>query len=544
MSSEGTGGHIRSWSSWVLALSMAVATHGCSSSDGGPADDAGAGGAAGAGADAGAVVTGGDAAGAAPDHCASIAQLQAWQAEIDQFDSGYRPTGSPAHEAYIELLRNELIGLGVSDVHTEPFVFNKWTPSSWSLSLLGGASSGSIAPSGYIPYSGSTGPSGVTGGLVYLPSFTLPLDPTSLAKELQDPSGWSKAISAQLEAAIAGLAVAGRIAVFQVPKIEVAYTTVTGTQLYLNDPGATIPPNGTLARTDLAMMLYVPVMLNLLATAGAVGAVGILDVPEEAARSEYAPFFGAVSPNMPALYVDRDAGAKLTSAMSAAGPLLLGKLVLDATIAPSTSENLVGVLPGASTEEIILGSHTDGPNSIEDNGPAAILALASCLQKKPLARTVRILLSGGHFSASFGLNTYAASHAADLAAHARAAIEIEHLGALEWAEQSPGVMGLTGRDEVKVLTTWQLPALVAASEAFAAQFPRSVVGAPPLFGEGPNLRGVPLVQFFTMPEYLLVGRLPAITTQFTDYGLMQRQVDAFAEMESALGAATEAALGH
>jgi hypothetical protein len=124
-------------------------------------------------------------------------------------------------------------------------------------------------------------------------------------------------------------------------------------------------------------MLYVPVMLNALARAGAVGAVGVLDLPEEAERGDYAPFFGIVSPNMPAVYVDRDTGASLKSAISSQGPLLAAKLVLDATVAPATSENLVGVLPGESAEEILLGSHTDGPNSIEDNGPAAILALAS-----------------------------------------------------------------------------------------------------------------------------------------------------------------------
>ena len=144
------------------------------------------------------------------------------------------------------------------------------------------------------------------------------------------------------------------------------------------------------------------------------------------------------------------------------------------------------------------------------------------------------MANSGHFSASFGLNEYSVTHAADLAAHARAAIEIEHLGAREWAEVSPGVMGLTGRDELQVLTTWQVPALVSASTTFASKFPRSVVGTPPLFGEGPNLRGVPLIQFITFPEYLLVGHLPAITTQFTDYGLMQRQVDAFAEMARTL----------
>src|SRR5262249_17444316 len=157
---------------------------------------------------------------------------------------------------------------------------------------------------------------------------------------------------------------AGKIVVFAVPKIEVAYTTLTGTQLYVNDPDGTIPPHGTVARTDLAMMLYVPVMLNALAAAGAVGAVGVLDVPAAAAPGEHAPLFRVVSTNLPAVYVDRDPGAELANAISSSGPLLAGKLVLDADLSMATSENLVGVLPGTSSEEIVLGSHTDGPNSI------------------------------------------------------------------------------------------------------------------------------------------------------------------------------------
>lgn len=490
----------------------------------------------------GSVGSGGGAGGAggAQAHCASISQLQAWQAEIDNFDGGYRPTGSPAHEGYISLLESELKGLGVSEVHTEPFIFTKWTPSTWSLKLLDGPSAGPVKLSGYIPYSGSTGPFGFTTGMVYMPSFTIPLDPTSLSSELADPKAWSEALSAQIQTAVAALTLAGKIAVFEVPKIKVALTTLTGQQLFVNDPGKTIPPNATITRTDLSTMLYVPVILNALATAGAVGAVGILDTPEEAARSHYAPFFGVVSPNMPAVYVDRKTGASLKSAISSSGSLLVAKLVLDASTSVETSENLIGVLPGASSKEIILGSHTDGPNSIEDNGPAAILALASCLQKEKLPRTIRIVLSGGHFAASLGLNTYALTHAVDLEANALAAIEIEHLGALEWTEVSPGIMGLTGEPELQVLTTWESKPLIATSKAFAMQFPRSVVGTPPLIGEGPNLRAVPLIQFITTPEYLLLGHLPAITTQFTDYALMQRQVDAFVEMEKGLAEAPEA----
>jgi len=482
-----------------------------------------------------------DAAHAAAD-CVPTSQLQAWVQEIDQFDGGYRPTGSPANEGYISLLTSELAALGVSEVHTEPYSFTRWTPSTWSLSLLGGPSAGAVTLSGYIPYSGVTAAGGVTSGMVYIPASTIPVDPTALAQALQDPAAWNQSLATELGGALDSLAVAGKIALFEVPRVAVALTTLTGAEVQVNDPGHTLPSNATVTRTDLSAMLIVPGVLEALAAHGAIGAVGVLDDPEQAARGEYAPFFGVTSPNLPAVYVDRDTGATLQSAV-AASPLLAANLVLEATIDPATSENVVGVLPGQSSQEILLGSHTDGTNSMEDNGPAAILALASCLQTAPLPRTVRVVLSGGHFVGSKGLQTYAAAHTADLTANALAVIEIEHLGAREWTETSPGVMGLTGLPEVQVLTTWPNQPLVDAAKAFGALFPRSIVGGPPLLGEGHNFGIVPLVQFISMPEYLLVGHLPAITSQFTDLDLMRRQVDAFATMEKALAVAPAAELG-
>jgi hypothetical protein len=484
-----------------------------------------------------------DAAAPAPQaSCVSAAQLQKWVQEIDTFDGGYRPTGSPAHEGYISRLASELTAVGVSDVHTEPYSYMKWTPSTWSLTLLDGPSPGAVTLSGYVPYSGVTVASGVTSGLVYVPASTIPIDPTALSKALQDPTTWNQNLQTELQGALASLGVAGKIALFDVPQIAVALTTLTGTQVLVNDPGHTLPSNATVTRTDLSAMLIVPAMLSALAAEGALGGIGILDDPEEAARGEYAPFFGVVSPNLPSVYVDRTTGASLQSALTVSGPLLSANLVLLATLATATSENLVGTLPGDSTQELILGSHTDGTNSMEDNGPAAILALASCMPaKRP--RTVSIVLSGGHFVGSKGLQTYVAAHTTDLTADALAVVEIEHLGAREWTEVSPGVMGLTGLPEVQVITTWPNAPLVAAGKAFGELFPRSIVGGPPLLGEGHNFSIVPLIQFITMPEYLLVGQLPAITSQFTDFGLMGQQVDAFAAMMATLQVAPAGQLG-
>jgi hypothetical protein len=482
-----------------------------------------------------------------PTDCITPAQLQTWQAQIDGFDGGDRPTGSPAHEGYIALLVKQLAAVGVGRVHTEPYAFTKWTPSSWSMAVTTGPATGPVTASAYVPYSGTTGPLGVEAPLAYVPGSTIPVDPTALAGALANPAAWTLSLTKGIEASLAATAgtLVGRIAVFELPMLALTLQTLTGTTLAVNDPAHTLSMTATLTRADLSAMLVVPAMLNALAAAGAVGAVGVLDVPEEAARGEYAPFFGVLSPNLPALYVDRTTGAALRTAITGGALPPAGKLVLDATVAAATSENVLGLLEGASTEQIVVGSHTDGPNSIEDNGPAAILGLASCLAQLPASarpRSVRFVLSGGHFAGSRGLQTYVAEHTADLTSNALAVMELEHLGAREWAEVSPGVMGLTGEPEVQVVYTNTNAPLVAASEAFAVQFPRTVVGTPPMLGEGQNFRILPLVQYITMPRYLLLGGLP-VTAQFTDFDLMRQQVLAFVKMEQALAVAPASQLG-
>jgi hypothetical protein len=462
----------------------------------------------------------------------SASQLHAWQLSIDQFDGGFRPTASPAHEAYIAWLAAQLVALGVSDVHAEPYTFTRWTPTTWSLTLLGGPSPGPIALAGYVPYSGTTPTGGLVAPLAYLPA------PASLAT--LDPAQLRERAAASLSA-IGG--VFGRIVVFDVPSLELPLSALTGPQLYANGGLAPTTPVNRLA---LSAMLYVPAVLDALAAAGAVGAVGVLDAPEPEARSTYAPFFGTTVPNLPAVYVDRATGARLLATLGETGPVQLARLELAATLDQATSENVVGVIPGASGEEILLSSHTDGPNSLEDNGPVGILGLASYFLQVPEAqrpRTIRIVLTGGHFVGSRGILDYVATHAGDLAARALAVIELEHLGALEWAEVSPGVMAATGEVEPELVYSWPNAPLVDASLAFARDQPRSVVAGPPIIGEGQNFRIVPLVQFLTAPSYLLVGHLPEITTQLTDYNLMRAQLIGFAAMEQQLAVAPAAELG-
>jgi hypothetical protein len=393
------------------------------------------------------------------------------------------------------------------------------------------------------PYSGSTPPEGITAELV---SMALPdsiaIDSAALSNLVRDPlPTLSAAAHAVGDIIKARNDLKGKIVVFHVPSAVLPPSL--GSPIFVNDPASSIPAKR--AQVGLSALLAVPAIHETLALVGAVGAIAVVDSPEEEAQGLEAPFFGNLGPNVPIVYVSRDTGRDLERDI-ASGAARQAKLVLDVATSPATSENLIAVIPGLSKKEIIVGSHTDGPNSMEDNGPAGILAMATYLQGLPIEqrpRTIRIVLSGGHFAGSRGIKEYVKQHLLDLAANALVVIELEHLGALEWAETSPGKMGLTGQPAVQLVSTWSTKPLTQAGTTFCKQFDRCISSGPSPFGEGAYYVFVPLVQFITNPQYLLDGPKPEVTTQFTDYALMRRQVKAFIEMETALARVPDSQLG-
>jgi hypothetical protein len=467
------------------------------------------------------------------DGLPSAAQLHAWQEEIDGIEGGYRPTGSPAHEKFIALLVQHLKELGVSDVHTDAYAFQKWTPTTWSLDIPWGSSKGPVPLAGYVPYSGLTIPGGVSGPFVYV--STQALADAIGGNGLLDEGAVATKIGPALAASIvAAGGVTGKIVLFDVPALTLPLATLTGgAPKYANDPTGRFTSSASVSRVELTTMLLVPGILKALADSGSVGAVGIIDAPEPISRGHYAPFFGLASGSVPAVYVTRETGAKLKAAITEAGLLSAATLNLQATVELTTSENIVGVIPGSTDDELLLSSHTDGPNSLEDNGPVGILALASYYLKLPRSerpRTLRIVLTGGHFVGSTGILTWVAANETTLLSHTLAVLELEHLGAREWTETASGTMALTGSPEPQLLYVSSNQVLMDQSIEFAKGFPGSIVAGSVPLGEGQHYRGLPLVQFITMPSYLMSGHLPEITSTLTDFELMRKQLLAFRRM--------------
>jgi hypothetical protein len=179
---------------------------------------------------------------------------------------------------------------------------------------------------------------------------------------------------------------------------------------------------------------------------------------------------------------------------------------------------------------VLLHSHTDGPNAIEDNGPNTIVAISEYLTRQPrrsLPRTVMVLLTTGHFAGGAGVKAFVARHRYTTLPRTAAALTLEHLGALEWNPDPAGVRSqLTGHLEPGTIFTPESSALVDASYAAlrrAGDDPASVLrpyvaapGSPDGNGwpaEGTQLwtmGAIPTANYITGPTYLLNWGIPTL----------------------------------
>ncbi|MDB5419293.1 MAG: hypothetical protein JWP50_2712 [Phenylobacterium sp.] len=440
----------------------------------------------------------------------STAQLRRWQVDLDR--RGLRATGGPAHERYVAALYQRLKAAGVREVYFEPVQLDRWTANTWSLEIVGGAHPGPVPAASYIPYSGVTPPAGITAPMVYLPPGAKP-----------DGS------------------LAGKIVVFDVPRFAVAEKLTVATAVGAYDPRRERDPNAPMIRP----YIYFGAVHRMELALNAVGAAGMVAITER--PMTYVPYDRDLY-KVPGLYVDEAAGAKLKAL---AGQTLSLRLKLPAKIERVQTRNLIAIIPGMSDELMVINSHTDGTNGIEDNGPNAIVDMAQYLARLPRAampRSVMIMLSSGHFAGGVGIEGFVDKHAGDgLLTRIAAAITIEHLGAQEWVPDAGGKLVATGKFEPAALFTPDIPALIAASrkmqrDADAAPSSVALPSSPKgkgtandnvWPGEGQYFWGrarIPTVNYITGPYYLLDWGPGVTTSDKVDYGRIHRETVAFTQM--------------
>lgn len=434
-------------------------------------------------------------------------------------DLGARPSGSEGHLALIEDVADELGALGYvveRDAHT----FERWDAPINASSLYVGRTE--IALASVWPYSGETGTNGVTAPLVVVNGRR---------------KNWKAAT--------------GKIAVIEVHNIDVPSNLLLKPWEW-GLPFETIanPVVGSeLAGTDLTKARE----------AGVVGVIAVWrGLPDEASRGQYLPFTRDYQ-GIPAVWVPESHAAAM---LAAAGQGAEATLFLNATRTPgATMDTVWAVSPGSgphSQESVLVVTHSDGGNAVEENGHLGLLALARDAATTKHDRTIVFVYTAGHLRIP-AVTKHGQATTAWLDAHpelwsptaqgltAVAGLAIEHLGAKHFqVDPTTGHYGpdRTTEPELLYATTPQLAQLVRSTWSGAAVGSSTPVqpGALVHLGEGEPLyeHRIPAVALVTGPLYLLAE----IGGDLVDIDVLTRQINSFRKLQTHLaGPADKATFG-
>ena len=399
--------------------------------------------------------------------------IYGWIEEV--FGHGIRRPGYPADRWAEEWAQERFRALGLERVRAEPVEMRSWEPLEATLAVTGAAGASIDVPCFPLPYAAGT--VGVEAELV--------------AFDAASPD-----------------VVRGAIALVDVPFMRVPSS-------YYRDHLATwsYDPDDTFS-TSTHVLPFGRGMQHALEPAmeaGALGFVGVLSGHPGDINEYYVPY-DAVERPVPGAWISASDGRRVTEVL-AKGPARARLRVVTKT-EPITSYNIVGELPGADEDTVIIGSHHDGPwsSAVEDaSGISLVLAQAaywSRVPQKERPHRLVFLLNSGHMAGGAGQAAFVREHRAELDSCVLE-VHLEH-AANEVVERDGSLME-TGRPEVRWWFTSRLARVDAALRAAieAERLERSLMLKPDAFDVKPttdgadfHLAGVPLVHFLVAPWFL------------------------------------------
>ena len=398
-------------------------------------------------------------------------RIFAWIEEI--FAHGIRRPGYPADRWAENWLQQQFRAFRLERVRTEPVEVPYWEPRNATLTVA------------------------ADGSALDFPCFPLP----------------HSAATERLEAQVVAFdptrpgAVSGAFSLYDVVLSRVPQTVLQSRATWSYDP------EGTYASTKhvLPFGRELQNVMEPSISAGAAGFIGVLrDYPGDS-NQYYVPY-DAIERPIPGVWISGGDGNRLRALLSGA-PLRV-KVSIDSVREMITAHNIVGELPGADEEMVIIGSHHDGPwaSAVEDgSGIALVLAQAAYWSQVPQAERphrLLFLLNAGHMAGGAGQRTFVEEHAAELESVVLE-FHLEH-AANEFSDET-GVLRATGLPESRWWFTSLIPRLQDAvrSAIEAEDLQRSMVVPPTIFGPKPTtdgadfyMAGVPLVNYLTAPFYL------------------------------------------
>ena len=509
-----------------------------------------------------------------------MGEVWGWEQQLVRF--GTRYTGSPGHTAYVDWLTSQLGAVPGFTVRTDRLTFNRWLARDYTLRVTVPASvgvSGPVPLTYYYPYSGQTPPGGVTAKLVDLGTYV----PAALG------SGYTAAFWAPAKGAIALVRTAPPVF-----SLDAGQTPTGG-----YEPGKTSAQAAADYTASAAALahpawqgIFEPVPLLDARNAGVLGVIcAWTGLPDEEVIHQYNPFitpYPAASgvptpadPGCPAVWVGDATGAGL-SRLAASGQAS-ATLVLTADItAGAATDTVWGWLKGSghSGQNIIINTHTDGPNATEENGGLGLLALARHLAGLPARNhDMYFALVTGHFQlpqftrpipdaknievGNDATSVWMLNHP-DIYQAATLGVTVEHLGAAMWTNIAGQYVATGGFEWGSTYTMQHNPLNLANAEQDAYLHAAAAVnasgwpcypvatirpGAIPLYlGEGAPLyaAGLGTVSLCPLPTYLLQAgdaqHPDLLDLDKLDKHLMYGQILTFARAIQALDATPPAGL--
>jgi hypothetical protein len=391
------------------------------------------------------------------------------------FAQGVRRPGYPADRWAEQRCLERLRTLGLENVRAEPVVLPYWEPKRASLTVR--TSEGETMALDCFPLPHAAPTSGLESQLVEYRD--------------EDPT-----------------AVREKIALCDVPLGRFPYEVLARRATWTFDPDGTFGGNAQV----LPFGRGAQAVMEPAIAAGAIGFVGTLtDYPSNSYKY-YVPYDALERP-IPGVWISGSDGARLRELLARGG--VAARLDVESERHEITCYNIVGELPGADDEIVIIGSHHDGPwaSAVEDgSGIALVFAQAQYWSRVPQAERphrLTFLLNAGHMAGGAGVHSFIETHRDELE---RVVLELhlEH-AANECVAGPDGSLVATGQPEARWWFTSQIAPLEAAvRDALTAEdLRRSFILPPTVFGEHPttdggpfHTAGVPLVNFLTAPFYL------------------------------------------
>lgn len=415
---------------------------------------------------------------------------------------GSRPTGSVAHKLLIERVAQKFIDLGLT-IHRDTHTFTKWElPSKDNLNLS--IDGKSIEVSSAFPYSGQTTPNGISAKLVYVKN--------------NKNKHWKKA--------------RGAIAVFEVPHILVPVNLLLSSWENKKIDGY--------GKNPLLSAMALGPKLHKAKKAGVLAVIAVWKgLSKEEAIGQYLPFTFPYQ-DIPAVWL---AGESAEAIISGAKEERNANIVLNASLIENCiTETIWASVPGKNTNEtIIISTHSDGVNVLEENGHLGLLKLAEQAVQQLNERTMVFAFITGHMHIP-AVTDHGQASTAWLKKHpelwrgnkneakAVGALVIEHLGAREFQENSSGKYETSHKAEAEIIyaTTAELNSLVKKiwnkENVENVYKPSSLIH----FGEGEPLyeNKIPAIALLTTPTYLLAER----EENFVDINLAKQQIENFSKL--------------